>query len=59
MMEAAIERGPHALSMVPEAIEQQNKEVREKEAKGQCRIIEWEELKKNGVPKQLKILPLQ
>ena len=58
MMAAAIERGPHALARVREAIEQQNKEAREKEAKGQCKIIEWEGLKKSGVPKQLKILPL-
>jgi hypothetical protein len=58
MQEAAISRGPHALALVPEAIDQQITEAREKERKGQCKIVEWEVLKKNGVPKQLKISPL-
>jgi hypothetical protein len=40
MQEAAIARGPHVSAMVPEAIDQQNKEAREKEARGQCKIVE-------------------
>jgi hypothetical protein len=58
MQETAISRRPHASALVPQAIDQQMKEAREKEQKGQCKIVEWEVLKKHGVPQQLKISSL-
>ena len=58
MIETAIARGPHVSALVPEAIEQLNLEVIDKAKKGQCRVVEWEQLKKDGVPPQLKISPI-
>jgi len=58
MIETAIARGPHVSALVPEAIEQLGLEVKDKEKKGQCRVVEWEQLKRDGVPPQLKISPI-
>ena len=58
MIEAAIARGPHVSALVPEAIAQLESEAREKEKRGQCRIVEYEQLKRDGIPPQLKISPI-
>ena len=58
MIESAIERGPHASALVPEAAKQLVEEALEKEQKGQCKIVEWEQLKRDGIPTQLKISPI-
>ena len=56
-MEAAIERGPHASAVTPEAIEHFRQEVAEKVATGQARVVQWNEIK-NNPPNQLKISPI-
>ena len=53
-LEAAVARGPHSLSL---AIDQIQKEAREKERDGFAKIYLWEELKKN-LPAALKLSPL-
>ena len=58
MMEAMIEKGLHVSALVPEAIEQLGLEAADKESKGQCKIVEWEKLKEEEIPPQLKISPI-
>ena len=57
MMAAAIERGPHVSAMDPEAMKILAEEVAQKELKGQCRVIKWEDIKKRP-PTQLKVSPI-
>jgi hypothetical protein len=56
-MWAAVERGPHVSALQPEAIEQLKTEVAEKVRVGQCRVVEWDNIK-DDPPEQLKISPL-
>jgi hypothetical protein len=56
-MQEAIDRGPHASAMDPLAMEQQIKEATDKEKKGQCEIILWDDIK-DAPPPQLKISPI-
>ena len=56
-MSAAILRGPHESALSPEAIEHFTKEVAEKVASGQARVVNWEDIK-HDPPKQLKISPI-
>ena len=53
----AIENGPHASSMDPEAMDQLKKEVEQKLTKGQAKLVLWDDIKDNP-PEQLKILPI-
>ena len=57
MMTAAIERGPHRSALVPAAMEQLQAEVEAKVKCGQCRVVEWDDIKHNP-PAQLKISPI-
>ena len=57
-LEAAILKGPHKSALVPAAIEQLQAEVAEKVAKGHARVVDWEQLKADGVPPELKISPI-
>ena len=54
---AAVEKGPHASARDPAAMKQFAAEAREKEAKGQCKIVLWEDIRRNP-PEQLKVSPL-
>jgi hypothetical protein len=56
-MWAAVERRPHVLALQQEAITQLKGEIAEKVRVGQCRVVEWDEIKDNP-PAQLKISPL-
>ena len=56
-LEAAVERGPHASALQPDAIAQIQVEAREKETQGFAKIFKWEELKRN-LPAKLKLSPL-
>ena len=56
-MEAAIQRGPHASSLVEGAAEQLWLEVEEKVQKGQARLVTWDDIK-HDPPEQLKISPI-
>jgi len=56
-MEAAIQKGPHASSLAPDAIDQLAEELKEKVKSGQARVVLWDEIKDNPPP-QLKISPL-
>jgi hypothetical protein len=56
-MQAAIDRGPHKSALLPDAIGQLRLEVEEKVAKGQARVVDWEDIKDNPPP-QLKISPI-
>ena len=56
-MQAAIKKGPHASALEPAAMLQLSSEAAEKEAKGQCKIVLWDDIK-NNPPTQLKISPL-
>ena len=53
-LEAAVARGPHESALVPDARYQHLKEVEEKVAKGQAKIVSWEHLKEH-LPPNLKI----
>ena len=53
-IEAAIKVGPHVLALDPEAMEQLQLEVAEKEALGYIKEVLWEDIKKDP-PKILKI----
>ena len=57
-IEEAIRRGPHVSALVPEAIKQHRLEVEEKVRKGQAKVVDWEHLKGQGIPAQLKVSPL-
>ena len=56
-MHAAVERGPHASSRVPDAIAQIQVEAREKEKQGFATLVKWNDIKDNP-PENLKISPL-
>ena len=56
-MQAAIDKGPHASALIPEAIEQLRREVAEKVASGQARVVRWDDIK-HDPPPELKISPL-
>lgn len=56
-LEAAVERGPHASALAPDAIAQIQLEAREKEQQGFAKIYRWDELKRN-LPRALKLSPL-
>ena len=56
-MEAAIERGPHKSALEPEPMAQQTKEVLEKIATKQAKVVLWDDIKDNP-PEQLKISPI-
>jgi hypothetical protein len=56
-MWAAVERGPHVSALQKEAIEQLKGEIAEKVRVGQCRVVNWDDIKHNP-PAQLKISPL-
>ena len=45
-MEAAIAKGPHVLTLQPEAVAQLQTKVTEKEATGAVQVVLWEDLKK-------------
>jgi hypothetical protein len=55
MVETAVQRGAHVSALVSEAMEQLLTEALEKEKKGQCKIVDYEELKRKGLHPQLKI----
>jgi len=56
-IQAAIDRGPHQSALEPEALHHFADEVRDKVAKGQARVVLWEEIKGNH-PRQLKVSPV-
>jgi len=51
---AAIDRGPHKSTLEPDALEHFATEVADKVAKGQARVVLWDDIKHDH-PKQLKI----
>jgi hypothetical protein len=53
----AVEKGPHASALQPDAINQLVEELAEKVRMGQARIVLWDDIKDNPPP-QLKISPL-
>ena len=57
LMQAAIDKGPHASALIPEAIEQLRREIAEKVASGQARVVRWDDIK-HDPPPELKISPL-
>jgi len=57
MIEAAVMRGPHVSAMVPEAMNQLQLEVAEKEKNDQVRVVNWDDIKDN-LPKELKVSPI-
>ena len=52
-IQAAIERGPHKSALEPNAIEHFAEEVANKVAKGQARVVLWDDIKANH-PRHLK-----
>eukprot|EP00956_Cyclotella_meneghiniana_P026592 scaffold57877_cov41-Cyclotella_meneghiniana.AAC.3 len=54
---AAVERGPHVSALKEDAIEQLEGEIAEKVRVGQCKVVDWDDIK-NDSPKQLKVSPL-
>ena len=56
-LDAAVKRGPHQSALVPEARDQHVCEVMEKVARGQARIVDWADLRRN-LPPNLKISPI-
>ena len=58
-LDAAVEQGPHASALEPDAIDQIQKEAREKESQGFAKVHKWEDLRANlAKHPQLKISPL-
>ena len=57
MMEAMIEKGPHVSALADDAIEQFQQEVADKEKKGQCKVVLWDDIKHNP-PEATKISPI-
>ena len=53
----AIENGPHASAMDPEAMAQLKEETEQKLKKGQAKLVIWDDIKDNP-PEQLKISPI-
>ena len=56
-IQAAIDRGPHKSALEPDAIAHFAEEVADKVAKGQARVVLWEDIKENH-PRQLKVSPV-
>jgi len=56
-MQAAIDRGPHASALIPDAMDQLDAEIKEKIERNQCRLVRWNDIK-DDPPRQLKISPL-
>ena len=56
-IQAAIDRGPHKSALEPDAIKHFADEVTDKVAKGQVRVILWDDIKDN-CPHQLKVSPV-
>jgi hypothetical protein len=56
-IQAAIDCSPHWSALKPEAIGHFEVEVRDKVAKGQARVVLWEDIKSNH-PHQLKVSPV-
>ena len=56
-VEAAIERGPHASALTPEAIEHFRVEIVEKVAAGQAQVVAWDDIA-SSPPGQLKVSPV-
>lgn len=56
-MTKAVERGPHQSALDPEAMEYFEKEVMEKVAQGQARVVLWDDIK-DAPPPQLKVSPI-
>jgi hypothetical protein len=54
-IQAAIDRGPHKSALEPDAIAHYKEEVRDKVAKGQARVVLWDDIKYSH-PHQLKDL---
>ena len=54
---AAVLKGPHKSALEPDAIEQMEQEIKEKERQGQVKVVLWDDIKDNP-PKQLKISPV-
>ena len=54
---AAIDRGPHKSALEPDAIKHFAEEVADKVAKGQARVVLWDDIKHDH-PRQLKISPV-
>ena len=56
-IQAAIDRGPHRSALEPDALQHFADEVKDKVAKGQARVVLWDEIKGNH-PRQLKVSPV-
>ena len=56
-IQAAIDRGPHKSALEPDAIAHFAEEVADKVAKGQARVVLWDDIKLNHPP-QLKVSPV-
>ena len=56
-IQAAIDRGPHKSALEPDAIAHFAEEVADKVAKGQARVVLWDDIKDNH-PRQLKVSPV-
>ena len=56
-IQAAIDRGPHKSALEPDAIAHFAEEVADKVAKGQARVVLWDDIKLNH-PAQLKVSPV-
>jgi hypothetical protein len=56
-IQAAIDHGPHKSALEPDAKKHSAAEVADKVAKGQARVVLWDEIKDNH-PRQLKISPV-
>jgi hypothetical protein len=56
-IQAAIDRGPHKSALEPDAIKHFAEELADKVARGQARIVLWDNIKHNH-PRQLKVSPV-
>ena len=57
-LEAAIAHGCHPSAAIPEASKCLREETLTKVKEGFARIISWEDIKKNGIPPNLKVSPI-
>ena len=56
-MSATIKQGPHVSAFESDAMAQLHEEVKEKEARGQVRVVKWESIRDNP-PQELKVSPI-
>jgi hypothetical protein len=56
-IQAAIDRGPHQSALGPDAIKHFAEEVADKVARGQARVVLWDDIKHNH-PRHLKVSPV-